>query len=338
MKLAISFFLFFLILTACLTIYFYNWSTRPPRDFKPQTIRLEQEESLRSFSNKIKSSGLIDSDVYFRLLLRVGPYSYRAFQAGKYTFHEPVSPSELMETITEGLVDHELAVQITVPEGFSLPQIIERAASYGLNRQSLESLAYDEKFVHSLGVQAKTIEGFVAPATYRFYDNIPSAKKFYKRAVKVFFKRLPSDYKESLKSLEISLEEAVNIASLIEKETSFEEERPFVSEVIWRRLKGKIPLGIDAALIYGIKNYQGDIKTSHLRDRKNKYNTRIHRGLPPTPIGSPSVGSLKAVLTPSNEGYLYYVLKPGKNQKTHYFSKTLREHNKQVRKLVKGGG
>ena len=105
-----------------------------------------------------------------------------------------------------------------------------------------------------------------------------------------------------------------------------------ISEVIWNRIKKGEPLGIDAALIYGIKNYQGDIKWKHLRDKKNKYNTRIHKGLPPGPIGAVSKVSLEAVLNPTAEGYYYYVLKAGTTR--HNFSKSLAEHNKFVKLLL----
>ena len=107
-----------------------------------------------------------------------------------------------------------------------------------------------------------------------------------------------------------------------------------IAEVIWSRLSKNEPLGIDAAVIYGIDGYQGDIKFAHLRDAKNPYNTRIHRGLPPGPICSPAVSSLKAVLNPTKSGYYYYVLVPGE-LKRHHFSRSLDEHNKHVQELIR---
>ena len=108
---------------------------------------------------------------------------------------------------------------------------------------------------------------------------------------------------------------------------------PMVSEVIWNRLKRGETLGIDAAVIYGIQNYDGNIRVKHLKDKKNLYNTRVHRGLPPTPIASPSVAALKSVLTPTHEGYYYFVVDT-ENPRRHIFTKTLKEHNKLVKKLV----
>ena len=91
------------------------------------------------------------------------------------------------------------------------------------------------------------------------------------------------------------------------------------------------------ALIYGIPDYAGDLKWAHLSDASNPYNGRIHKGLPPTPIGSPSAASLEAVLSPSNYGYYYYVLMPGGGGR-HHFSKSLKEHNEHVRRLVDATG
>ena len=93
-------------------------------------------------------------------------------------------------------------------------------------------------------------------------------------------------------------------------------------------------MAIDATIIYGIKDYSGNLTRRHLRDAGNPYNTRMHSGLPPTPIGSPSIKSLLAVLNPSNKGYYYYVVDVKKGNK-HHFSTTLKEHNRYVRELVR---
>ena len=107
-----------------------------------------------------------------------------------------------------------------------------------------------------------------------------------------------------------------------------------IAEVILNRLTNGYHLGIDASVIYGIKDFDGDLKTSDLKDASNLYNTRVHRGLPPTAICSFSLSALLSILTPSKNGYYYYVARPGDKKKRHYFSKTLREHRKYVKKLV----
>ena len=150
-----------------------------------------------------------------------------------------------------------------------------------------------------------------------------------------FKRRLPSEYIQNAQDKGLSLHDAVTLASLIQKEAANHEEMRKISEVIHNRIQKRIPLGIDAALIYGIKDYKGNIRTRHLKDRGNPYNTRIHRGLPPSPICSPSVDALQAALEPTKKGYLYFVLLPGLDDARHHFSTTLKEHNRFVRRLVK---
>jgi UPF0755 protein len=137
-----------------------------------------------------------------------------------------------------------------------------------------------------------------------------------------------------LASVGLTLAQAVTFASLVETETKVSSEKPLISEVIWRRIKSGEPLGIDAALIYGIPDYAGDIKRSHLRDRKNPYNTRFIKGLPPTPIGSPSISALTAVLEPAAAGNRFFVAMTDGSGR-HHFSATLEEHTRWVRELVK---
>jgi UPF0755 protein len=195
------------------------------------------------------------------------------------------------------------------------------------------ALSQDPKLLDELRIPSTSLEGYLYPATYPF-TKIPDAQEVITRAVKTFWDRLPANYEEMVKEKGLDLNQAVIFASLIELETANDAERSFVSEVIWNRYNDKAALGIDAAIIYGIKDYDGDIRSRDLRDRSNLYNLRIHPGLPPTAIGSPSKESLLAVLSPSNKGYYYYVVDVDKENQ-HHFSKSLSEHNRYVRKLVK---
>jgi len=166
---------------------------------------------------------------------------------------------------------------------------------------------------------------------------MPSGEDFYRKTVKTFFEHLPAGYEDNIAKLGLTLNQAVTFASLFVMETMREEEKPMIAEVIFSRLKKGEPLGIDAAIIYGIPEYDGDIKWKDLKNANNPYNTRLHRGLPPTPIGAVSRSSLEAILNPTNLGYYYYMLDSA-DQTRHVFSKTLREHNALVNKFLKAGG
>ena len=191
----------------------------------------------------------------------------------------------------------------------------------------------NKSFIKELGVNSSSLEGYTYPATYSF-SKMPTGREFYTTVVKKFFDSLPSGFLDQVEARGLSLNDAVTFASLIELETMQEAEKPIISEVIWRRLKQGDALGIDAAIIYGISNYAGDITWNHLKDKNNPYNTRIHRGLPPTAIGAVSKTSLEAVLKPTNLGYYYYML-DADDQTKHVFSRTAAEHGEQVKRFLK---
>lgn len=294
-------------------------------DFKSGT-------TLGALSRSLATNGVVSSAAMFQAYVRVTG-SYRQFQAGQYRFSGTLTPTQVADVIRKGETYTPVVLTITIPEGFTLKQTLDRLAANGAGTlPELRKLASNPRFLQKLSIHAKTIEGYLYPATYGF-QVLPTAAEALEQMTKTFWQHLPKDYEIRVNRLGLSLNEAITFASLIELETMFDDEKTLISEVIWRRLKDKVPLGIDAAIIYGIPDYAGDLKWVHLQDATNPYNTRIHAGLPPSPIGSPSRKSLEAVLTPANFGYYYYVLMPG--QTRHKFSRTLKEHNEAVKKLLK---
>ena len=290
--------------------------------------------SLRQLAHTLEQEEVVDSAFLFRLFVR-SQADFKKFQAGKYRFEGNVSPSKIAARISAGDIHIELRLRFSVPEGFTLAKITARMAAHGLGTQAeLQRLARDRLFLAELKVKADSLEGYLYPATYSFYQQLPTARQVFARMVAKWRAMLPADYEQQVAAKDLTLRQAVTMASLIELETAHDDERNKISEVIWRRLKDRTPLAIDASIIYGIKDYDGDLKRRHLRDASNPWNTRIHRGLPPTPIGSPSLASLLAVLNPTNEGHYFYVLIPD-GSKRHHFSRTLREHNRHVRKLIR---
>lgn len=295
--------------------------------FPPQT-RLQQ------LADDLVVQGIIDSSLMFKLLVRWN-YDFQKFQAGDYRFDNSTTARQVIERIIAGEVHLELVLQLTIPEGFTLKKIITRLVNQGVGQQEeLTVLAHDRQFLTSLEISMPSLEGYLYPATYRFYQKLPDGRQLFSAMVAKLRSVIPNDYYDQLKQRRLTFDQALTMASLIELETAHDDERPRVAEVIWSRLKDNTPLGIDASIIYGIKDYRGDLTWKHLKDRNNPYNTRIHKGLPPTPIASPSLNSLLAVVNPSDDGNYFYVLIPD-GRKRHHFSKSLREHNRHVRKLIR---
>ena len=301
---------------------------------KARDVSFPAGTSLQSLSHMLKQEKVVDSALLFRLFVRCCA-DFKKFQAGKYRFQGNVSPTQVAERISAGDIHIELRLRFSVPEGFTLAKITARMAAHGLGTEGeLQRLARDRALLTELKITADSLEGYLYPATYSFYQQLPTARQVFARMVAKWRAMLPADYEQQVAAKGLTLHQAVTMASLIELETAHDDERNKISEVIWRRLKDRTPLAIDASIIYGIKDYDGDLKRHHLRDASNPWNTRIHRGLPPTPIGSPSLASLLAVLSPTNEGHYFYVLIPD-GSKRHHFSRTLREHNHHVRKLMR---
>ncbi len=324
---------FFIALACSGYLYLESWAHKPVLIQGEQVLEFKAGTSLGTLASELAKRGLITNPLLFRIWIKItGEYPH--FQAGNYRLVDQATPHDISIAMIRGDTWNPVVLSITIPEGFTLKETIPRLAKHGVGEShALAKLAKSKSFLTSLNIKSPTLEGYVYPATYAFYK-FPTAEEAFTKMVENFWKNLPKDYEQNVGKMGLSLAEAVTFASLIELETRVDDERPLVSEVIWRRLKDKAPLGIDASIIYGVADYNGNLTRAHLNDSKNPYNTRIHFGLPPTPIGSPSRKSLEAVLTPSSFGYYYYVLRPGDIR--HHFSKTLNEHNHHVRILVEG--
>lgn len=299
---------------------------------EPKVVHLDRGMKLAEFAAQLEAEGLIDRGLSFRFWVKFHR-NYNRFQAGTFRFEKGASPISIVATVESGKTWVPFVLQYVIPEGFTLKQVIERLEARGVGgKAELESVSRSSELRTQFGIKAPNVEGYIYPATYSFVK-MPTPKEAFTKMLQTFFAALPPGLDEQLKSKRLSLHDAITFASLVERETQIDEERPLVAEVIWNRLKAGEPLGIDAALIYGITNYKGDITWEHLRDRRNLYNNRIHKGLPPSPIGAISMESLLAVLAPAAEGYHFYVLR-NDGSRRHHFTKTLAEHNVFVKQLI----
>jgi UPF0755 protein len=304
------------------------WAHAPLPHSKETIVELTSGMGLYTLASQLQTQDILSHGLWCSLYVKLFK-KFHKFQAGSYRVTIGMTLDDLLEDMSHGRTYHPLLLEFSIPEGYTMAQILARIASLGV---PLTGVASDPLFIQNLGIASTSLEGFLFPATYRFYDEKPTEATVLARMVAEFFSRLPQGYEEEVQALGLTIVEAVNMASLIEREAFVEEEKSQISEVIWNRYRHKISLGIDAALLYGLPD--GKLNTTALRDKTNPYNTRIHVGLPPTPICSPSTSSLAAVLRPTQAGWYYYVLLPD-TSKRHAFSRTLREHNQHVQALVR---
>jgi UPF0755 protein len=197
------------------------------------------------------------------------------------------------------------------------------------NMDEFVRLCRDRTFIQSLGIQADSLEGYLFPETYLFPRDT-STQDVIKAMAARFFK-VWDKYADMARGHELSRHQIITLASIVEKETGAPQERPMIAAVFLNRLKKKMRLETDPTVIYGIPDFDGNLTKKHLQT-PTPYNTYVIDGLPPGPIANPGEDSIKAVLQPANTDYLFFV---SKNDGTHQFSRTLKEHNQAVSQYQK---
>ncbi|MFO7766155.1 MAG: endolytic transglycosylase MltG [Pelovirga sp.] len=283
--------------------------------------------TLQRVARHLEEQGVIRHTLLLRILAKWHEQEQQ-IQAGHYTFTVPATPGEILERLVRGDVDK---VSLTIPEGYTLQQIIERIGEAGYGEvEKLWQLASDPEFIASLGVEADSLEGYLFPETYRFVPGTSEAA-LLRMMVEQFQRALSPEKHEAARRLGLSLHEHVTLASLIEKETGVVAEMPLISSVFHNRLARNMRLQTDPTVIYGVDDYSGSITRRHL-NTPTPYNTYIIFGLPPGPIASPGHAALHAAVFPADSDYYYFV---SRGDGSHHFSRTLREHNNAVQKYLR---
>ncbi len=303
-------------------LYFKDYLDNPTNmATEPFDVRIERGMSVREVAEVLKSQGVIKNPSNFTLICRLMDAT---IPAGEYNILARLKPKELVRAFEP----KNLALRrVTIPEGSTLREIAGIVeSSLGIDASSFIKVCNGGSFAAKLGIQADSLEGYLFPETYHFEPGT-RASKVIKRMVKEFSEVLGPRQKEQVSELNMTLHEIVTIASMVEKETALDEERPLVAAVIYNRLKRNMPLQIDPTVIYGLKEFDGNLTREHLKT-DTEYNTYTRKGLPPGPICSPSKESLLAALYPKDVDYLYFV---STNNGYHKFSSTMQEHNKAVR-------
>ncbi len=292
--------------------------------FGPATetfVEIAPGTSTVRIGQQLEQSGVVRSQYVFDLVhwLRRG-----RLKAGEYRFDHPASVMEVYARIARGDV---YTKTITVPEGASIFEIAARLeqAGFGTRQDFLAEQARQTKLVADLDPGAKSLEGYLFPDTYRFARKATAAqicatmvRRFRQEAAQLGLKE--------------NVHAVVTMASLVERETAVDAERPQVASVFTNRLAQHMPLMTDPSVIYGLEVeglWRGAIYQSDLK-HDTPYNTYLHAGLPPGPIANPGLHSLRAAMDPAHTDYLYFVAAGDDPQGHSMFSSTLEQHARDV--------
>jgi len=313
-----------LLLCAWFSFEFYGTSKAAPEKI---LFVVESGKGIQSIAQDLKEEGVIKKTWPFLLGYKLY-FSPKSLKAGEYELSLPVSTKKILAILSEGKVFFH---PVTIPEGLTRREIAQHLESLGIIEEEdfLEACSRTE-LLGSYDIEAENLEGYLFPETYHFSRGI-SAETIITTLVTQFKTVFTEEWRQRATEINMTPRKVVILASLIEKETSFPEERKLVSSVFHNRLRIRMKLDCDPTIIYAMKElgiYEGRLLKRHLKF-ESPYNTYLRRGLPPGPICNPGQAALEAALYPSDEKYIYFV---SKNDGSHVFSRTFSEHQRAVRK------
>ncbi len=299
--------------------------TLPSSIFQSETIDKLDENGLKVGTRRIthadmdyvadvlKDAGLIEYKWLFTLFCSISTADQKV-SPGEYELRSTFDYRALIQNMRAGS-SSTVTVTVTIPEGFKLHQIFMRleesgVCSYNELMEAAASTDFNYDFLsESEGEGAFRLEGFLFPDTYEFYVGM-QASSAVNKLLENYHRKVTDAMYDRAEDMGLSMYDVLKVASLIEKEAGSDEERRLIASVIYNRLRYGAVLGIDAAVLYPYNDYDG-APTAEMLAKDDPYNTRIHAGLPPTPICCPGLASIFAALTPEETNYFYYALDTG---------------------------
>lgn len=296
------------------------------------TIQVTASDNLKSVADKLHDAGLIQYKWFFRFFGGLADANDK-IGIGSYELNSEMDYMALINAMhnSSGGMNTD-TVRVTIPEGYTVRQIIALLAKNGVNTeanltQAAQTATFNYDFIDNSSEDISRLEGYLFPDTYDFYVN-EKPESALRRLIANFTTKMDDDMMAQVETSGHSLKEIVTIASLIEKETAGSDQKAIAS-VIYNRMADTGSHGtygmlqVDASLLYALPDHEGAI-TNDDKKVDSKYNLYKYAGLPPTPIANPGLTSLEAALEPESTDYYFYAL--GKDG-THHFSATLQEHN-----------
>jgi UPF0755 protein len=317
---AISLLLFLIIYT----IFWKGNHFAEPAKF----ITVSKGESFSSVADSLQARGIISSSVTFKIAGRFLGVTQK-MRIGKYSFVSGLSNTEILNDIKGGI--STIYSKVTIFEGARVKQIAKiLRREVGIDSARFLSYMNDTSLIGIYPNRSRSLEGYLLPDTYDFFWQ-DDEKEIIKRLIKEFREFYVDSLQQRAKAMKISLNEVLTMASIVEGEAVYDDERPIIAGVYYNRLKKRMRLQADPTVQYAISDIPKRLSRNDLKI-DSPYNTYEHYGLPPGPINNPGRKSILAALYPAKHQYLYFV---SNYNGRHRFSRTYEEHQRYVREYRK---
>ncbi len=306
---------------------YYTNSLKPVAsgtDVITKTIEIPKGSNIKHISKILKDEKLIRNNDIFNLYCKLNKMDGK-LKAGTYKISSNQSVSQIIEKLVSGKGEFD-TVRFTIPEGYEIRQIIDKLEEQGLiNRETFEKEIKEANFDFSFIADNQSVgyklEGYLYPDTYEIFKG-DSERRIIEIMLQRFDKVFTEEYKQRAKELNMSINDVITLASIIEREAKLDSDRKIISGVFYNRIKKQMMLQSCATVQYILKDRKEVLLYKDL-EVESPYNTYKHQGLPPGPIASPGLESIQAALYPEQTDYLYFVAdKDG----SHVFTKTYKDH------------
>jgi UPF0755 protein len=300
------------------------------RNYNPSTgnsvIKITKGDNLRTVALKLEESQVIYNKFVFIAIGRLFGYQEKLIP-GEYKFPGGLTYLNVLNTITDPTIIR--TVTVTIPEGMNIRQmgrLLQR--QIGIDSARFVEESKNDSLIKLLGIEAKDLEGYLFPDTYQFqFSSINREKEVVSVLASAFRKKLTPEMREDMKNKNLTINQLITMASIVEGETRFEPEKKTIAGVYYNRIKKGMKLQADPTVQYilpgGPKNrlLYSDLKI------ESPYNTYLYKGLPPGPINNPGLSSILAALLPEENSFLYFV---AKGDGSHRFAAGYDEHKKNI--------
>jgi len=291
-------------------------------------VNIPKGSTLVQISEILEEKEIVTNGHMFVTATRLMGYSNK-IPAGIFGLKNANSNYRIVKQLIQGNPE---MIRVTLLEGWTISQVTQAISdSLNISSEILSSLCYDEQFIEELGLDTKSLEGYLYPDTYLFLESENDPKEILKQIISEFSSVFNENLSKRTEQIGYTVNEVLAMASIIEGEAIFDSERPIISAVYHNRLKKRMLLQADPTVQYIIKDGPRRLRLSDLKI-DSPYNTYVYRGLPPGPINNPSRASILAALYPADNDYIFFV---ARGDGYHTFTTTIEEHNRAKREFQK---